>query len=149
MDNKRELFAKEYLVDLNATQAAIRAGYSKKTANVQGARLLTKANVRQAIDANIEERSSKLDLNADWVLNNLRSVAERCLQAEPVVDREGNETGEYQFNAAGANKALELIGRHLRMFGDNLNVKVDHLHFIENMQSYGKMIDAKYKRIEG
>ena len=76
-----------------------------------------------------DARPERAGLTQDWVLGRLREVAERCLQHEAVRDRKGDPTGEYTFNVTGANKALELIGRHLGMFaerqaGQNLNFAV-------------------------
>lgn len=119
---KQEMFVKEYLIDLNATQAAIRAGYSEKTANEQASRLLANVNIQEVVQNSMNDRAYKTELTAEWVLNNLKEVAERCMQAEPVLDREGNETGEWRFEHAGANKSLELIGKHLKLFTD----KVEH-----------------------
>lgn len=66
---KQEAFVREYLVDLNATQAAMRAGYSAKTANEQGARLLANASVKDAVAAAKEARAERLDITADMVLS--------------------------------------------------------------------------------
>jgi len=68
---KQTLFVDEYLIDLNATQAAIRAGYSPKTAEVQGSRLLSNAKVAEAVDAKKIERSEKTGVDASWVLERL------------------------------------------------------------------------------
>jgi hypothetical protein len=57
--------------------------------------------------------TEKAGIDKAWVVERLRSVVERCLQAEPVLNREGNQTGEFNFNAAGANKALELLGKEI------------------------------------
>jgi len=123
---KQRRFKDEYLVDTNATKAAIRAGYSKKTAQQQGARLLLNVVIRAAIDAAQNAISEKTGLTAEWVVERLRIVAERCLQSEPVLDKEGNQiyvetpNGDvvpaYTFQAMGASKALELIGKHLGIF---------------------------------
>lgn len=145
LTKQQKLFVKEYLVDLNGTQAAIRAGYSKKTAQEQSSRLLSNVIIAQIISVELEKRAAKLELNAEWVLSNLKSVVERCMQAEAVRDNEGRVIGEYTFNAAGANKSLELIGKHIGMFGDTLHVKFDQLHFVENMQQYSKLMEGKYK----
>lgn len=110
----------EYLVDLCATQAAIRAGYSAKTAKQQGGRLLTNVAVAEAVAKAKAKRVERAELNADYVLTRLQAVAERCMTAEPVRDRKGNETGEYQFDSSGANRSLELLGKHLGMFADRL-----------------------------
>jgi len=124
---KQEMFVKEYLVDLNATQAAIRAGYSKKTADRIGPELLGKTCVARAIEEANQKRAEKLELSAEWVLENLKNVAVRCQQAEPVMvfdfsTKEMVETGEYQFDSKGANRALELIGKHLGIFEDRFRL---------------------------
>ncbi|KAA6459653.1 terminase small subunit [Acidobacteria bacterium AB60] len=68
---KQKVFVREYLVDLNATKAAERAGYSKKAAHVQGARLLSNAKVQAAISEKQEKRFQKLEISAERVLNEL------------------------------------------------------------------------------
>ncbi len=119
---KRQRFVAEYLIDLNGTQAAIRAGYSPATARAQGSRLLTNVDIQQAVAKGALVQAEKSELNVAWVLDGLRAVVERCMQAVEVTTRDGTGTGEYVFNAAGANKALELIGKHLRMFTERLEV---------------------------
>ncbi len=117
---KRQRFVAEYLIDLNATQAAIRAGYAESGARVEGARLLANANVQLAVAKRALVLAEKADLSVEWVLDGLKTVAERCMQAVEVTTRDGTPTGEYVFNAAGANKAYELIGKHLRMFTEHV-----------------------------
>lgn len=73
---KQALFVKEYLVDLNATQSAIRAGYSEKTAKQQGQRLLTNVDVSAALSAAQAERSKRVEIDADWVLRRLAEEAQ-------------------------------------------------------------------------
>lgn len=75
MTPKQEQFVREYLLDLNATQAAIRAGYSERTANEQGARLLANASVKAAIEAAKVERSEETKIDAAWVLKRLADEA--------------------------------------------------------------------------
>ena len=113
---KQNRFCEEYLVDLNATQAAIRAGYSRRTANPQAARLLVNVSVQEYIRQLRDIQKHETGINAKYVLNSLKTVADRCLQAEPVLDGDGEPTGEYRFNATGACKALELLGKHLGLF---------------------------------
>jgi len=67
-----------------------------------------------------DELKSRNMLTIEWVLNNLKDVSERCMQQQAVLDREGNNTGEYKFEHTGANKSLELIGKHLGMFTDRI-----------------------------
>ena len=72
---KQQRFVSEYLIDLNATQAAIRAGYSEKTAAEQASRLLTNVKVAEAIQAAISARSERVGFDADWVLKRLAQDA--------------------------------------------------------------------------
>jgi phage terminase small subunit len=72
---KQELFVREYLVDLNATQAAIRAGYSEKNASRIAAELLGKTHVRDAVEQAKAERSEKVNVDAAWVLRRLADEA--------------------------------------------------------------------------
>ena len=124
---KQGAFVREYLLDLNATQAAIRAGYSAHTANEQGSRLLANVKVSAAIEQAKIERAEKTKIDAEFVLAGIKRVTERCEQAEPVLDREGNETGEYTFQAGAALKGYELLGRHLKMFTDKQEIAVTNL----------------------
>lgn len=132
LTGKQQRFVEEYLIDQNATQAAIRAGYSKKTAHVTGHENLKKPEIAQALAKERDARTERTRADQDWVITRLMSVAERSLQAEQVTDKSGHpvlvqtENGEmapaYGFNAAGANKALELLGRNLGMFTDKHEV---------------------------
>lgn len=72
---KQQLFVKEYLVDLNATQAAIRAGYSKKTANEQGARMLAKVSIQEALQEAMNKRAEKVEITAEQVLQRWIDIA--------------------------------------------------------------------------
>jgi phage terminase small subunit len=76
LNAKQRLFVAEYLKDLNATQAAIRAGYSAKTAASQGERLLRNVEIRRAIDVAMATREEKLQIDATWVLKRLVDMAD-------------------------------------------------------------------------
>lgn len=122
---KQLAFMDEYMVDLNATQAAIRAGYSEKTARSQGNRLLTNVDILARIEEMKKTRADRLNLDAYWVLKRLMEISDRAMQAEPVMEWDYSEqqlvpTGEYQFDSSGANKATELIGKHLGMFKETI-----------------------------
>lgn len=71
---KQQRFVDEYLIDLNATQAATRAGYSKKTANEQGSRLLANVSVGAAIHQRMNERSGRVEITQDMVLRELAKI---------------------------------------------------------------------------
>lgn len=72
---KQQLFVNEYLVDLNATQAAIRAGFSEKSANVNSSRMLTNANIQNAIQQGLKKKLSKPDNLSDRVISELTKIA--------------------------------------------------------------------------
>ena len=74
LTEKQRRFVDEYLIDLNATQAAIRAGYSAKTANEQGARLLANVSIQQAISEKMAERSKRTGVNQDRVVQELAKI---------------------------------------------------------------------------
>lgn len=74
LTDKQRRFVEEYLVDLNATQAAIRAGYSQKTASSQGERLLRNVEVAKALQAAQAARSTRTSIDADYVLNRLVEI---------------------------------------------------------------------------
>ncbi len=120
LNDKQKRFADEYLLDLNATQAAIRAGYSKKTAQEQGSRLLSNVMVSEYIEKQKERRQKKTEITQEWVLINLKKVFERCMQEEAVTDREGNFSGVFEFAHSGATRSLELLGKHLGMFAERV-----------------------------
>lgn len=72
---KRDRFVEEYLVDLNATQAAIRCGYSPKTANEQASRLLADVRIKDAVAAAMAERAARTEVTADRVIRELAAIA--------------------------------------------------------------------------
>ncbi len=145
---KQEMFIQEYLIDLNATQAAIRAGYSSSTAKEIGAENLTKPNIRARIDEALAERSKRTGINQDRVLRELARIA--FVNAENVINpnnatvREDAseddtaaiasvkvktvsgdfESTEREIKFADKLKALELLGKHLGMFKDKVEVSV-------------------------
>lgn len=88
LSHKQELFVEEYLKDLNATQAAIRAGYSKKTAGITGFENLKKPNISRAIAEAQEKRIKRVQIDADYVLNELYEIRE--MDISDILDDHGN-----------------------------------------------------------
>lgn len=142
---KQARFVEEYLVDLNATAAAIRAGYSCKRASEIGWQLLQKTTVQQAVQTAQAERSARTQITQDYVIANLKEIVERCMQRAPVRNMYGEQVHDddgnalWTFNARDANKALELLGKHLDMFGGN---KVTLSGGLEVTVSYGDDEDS-------
>ena len=119
---KQALFIKEYLVDLNATRAAIRAGYSDKAAHAMGCQNLTIPEIKAAIAKAQKERAERLEVTADWVVQELIRVYKRCMQEEAVYREDSEEPVEFKFEHTGAIRVLELIGKHLGMFTDKFDI---------------------------
>ena len=130
LTDKQAAFVREYLVDLNATQAAIRAGYSERTASRIGPQLIGKTCVREAIEKAQAKRARRVEVTQDYVLSNLVEVVERTMQRAPVLDRKGEQVTDeegravWTFDAKGANRALELLGKHLGIFTDKIRAEV-------------------------
>ena len=94
---KQQRFCEEYLIDLNATQSAIRAGYSEKTADVIGCENLAKPNISQEIARLVQKRSDSLNIDTDWVLRELVDI----------------HTAQKSEAPQHALRSLELIGKHV------------------------------------
>ena len=128
LNDKSEAFCHEYLIDYNGTQAAIRAGYSKKTAYSQGSRLLKNAVVLSRVRALQAEKTAQLSISQDWVVHQLVDIVQKCKDPVPVETWDYEEkamvkTGEFIFDSKGATKALELLGKHLGMYIDKIEAK--------------------------
>lgn len=129
---KQAMFVEEYLIDLNATQAAIRAGYSEKTARSQGQRLLTNVDIKRAVKDRIEARSERTKIDQDYILNGINDTVQRCRQAQLVTDREGLPvlvetpdgmlTPAFTFDASNTLKGFELLGKHLGMWKEKVEL---------------------------
>lgn len=130
LTDKQTAFVREYLVDLNATQAAIRAGYSGKSAARIGVELLNKTHIAQAVAVAQAKRARRVEVTQDYVISNLVEIVERTMQRAPVTDRKGGQVTDedgravWCFDAKGANKALELLGKHLGIFTDKVKAEV-------------------------
>lgn len=122
LTRKQLAFCHEYIIDLNATQAAIRVGYSKKAATKISCELLAKPDVRGYVDNLMEERAKRTQINADYVLRQAVKLHERCMQEiSPVLDLKGqhvkDENGNllYKFDSKGAAAGLKMVGNHINV----------------------------------
>lgn len=102
---KQEMFCKEYLIDLNATQAAIRAGYSEKTAQRIGSENLSKPLIAERIQELMNKRSEKVEIDSSWVLKGIKDLTDTLVTSE---------------DPSKAYKGFELAGRHLKLFTDKI-----------------------------
>lgn len=137
LNDKQKLFCEEYLVDLNGTKAAIRAGYSPKTANRIASENLSKLDIQEYIAFLKQNRVERVHISQDEVLADLIEIKGRCMQARPVTfmgcpvkDSEGNNI--WKFDAKGATKAIELIGKHIGFFLEDNKQKQPHLNPVQN-----------------
>lgn len=145
---KRQLFTEEYLIDLDATKAAVRAGYSPKTAHSQGHRLLKDPVINAAIQQAMKERARRVELKADDVIEELRRIAFTNMSDVVSINESGatflknseswpedskSAVAEVAFieNNSGVHfrikmhdkiKALELLGKHLGILRENIEI---------------------------
>lgn len=147
MTKKQKRFVEEYLIDLNATQAAIRAGYSPETAYSIGSENLKKPEIRACIEKAMAERSKRTGINQDRIIielakigllnpkdlvdfdeatvkeeaaeEDLAAIASVRVKRFPTKDGEGIER---EIKMHDKTKALELLGRHFGMFKDKVEV---------------------------
>lgn len=129
---KQERFVAEYLIDLNATQAAIRAGYSQKTAGQIGEQNLKKLEIAEAVNAAMAKRADRNSVTQDEVISGLRELRDMAMGKKPMrvteilrVSGKPPKTIELDvkvFEAAAAKGALELLGKHIGMFKEKVEL---------------------------
>ncbi len=112
LTDRQARFVAEYLIDLNATAAAVRAGYSKKNAGKIGPRLVGESRITQALADRLHARMKRTEITQDFVIENLKEIVERSMQHD----------GADDYDPRAAAKALELLGRHLGMFTDKIKL---------------------------
>jgi len=110
---KQSMFVKEYLIDLNATQAAIRAGYSEDTAAEQASRLLRNVKIKESMQKGMDKRANKTEITAEWVLNGIKDVIANSTQENSKL------------------KGYELLGKHLKLFTEKQEVDMNAKIIVE------------------
>ena len=127
LKRQQERFCQEYVVDYNGTQAAIRAGYKENSARKQASRLLTNEDILTRVHELQKDQLDRLAISQDYVVLQLLETYKCCREPSPVMrydpsTGEMEETGIYQFDSKGVLRALELLGKHLGMFSDKVQV---------------------------
>lgn len=167
LTEKQATFVQEYLIDLNATQAAIRAGYSPRTSEQQGLRLLRNARVKEAVQKAMQERNQRVEISQDRILEELARIAFGDLRDAVTWGKEGvtlkesaeltqeqaaaiSEVSETSTKEGGSTrikrhdkvKAIELLMRHKGMLNDKLNLSGEL-----NVSALGKGRERAKERI--
>ncbi|PHM69016.1 terminase small subunit [Xenorhabdus kozodoii] len=169
LTDKQDMFCREYLVDINATQAAIRAGYSESTAAAQASRLLMNVNIQNRIQELMNERNEKLAVNADYVLKRLVDIDQMdvldiltdmgdlkqikdwpkvwrtTLSGMEVVEMGSQDTTALLKKIKWPDKIknLELLGKHVKVqaFKEQVEQKVEATHNIMPVPSCANVDD--------
>lgn len=150
LTTKQQVFVDEYLIDLNATQAAIRAGYSSKTANEQGCQNLAKLSIQEAVAKKMAVRSKRTGVNQDRIILEIAKIAfvnitdivnvdKATIRGDAsredtaaisavkvkVIPTDNGDITEREVKTYDKLKALEMIGRHMGMWNDKIDVSVN------------------------
>lgn len=118
LTEKQKAFVREYLVDLNATAAAKRAGYSEKTAYSVGNENLTKPEISKAIQKAMQERQERTQVTQDMVVQEISKVA----------FKDAADFAESELKYANKLKALEMLAKHLGLYAEGANIPKNEIH---------------------
>lgn len=149
---KQEMFCKEYIIDFNGNQAAIRAGYSQKSARSMASQLLTNLNVQHYLKFLVSKREEKQERSGAEVIRRLWEVNDRTMQKiSPWIDKKGrhveieDDSGKmcraYLFDSKGATASAHLLGKHYGVISDKLDVNSEE-KIIVQIEYSDKKTDA-------
>jgi phage terminase small subunit len=155
LNEKQKRFIAEYMISLNASKAALLAGYqSHKT----GSYLLAKEEIKEEIKRLKDELKASQIVTVEYILNALTEVVDRCLKPEPQMIWDNlkrcrvqatNEQGKlvWSFDSSGCNKALELLGRYLGIFDKDNKQRINPLNNKAELtdEQFNKLLDAATK----
>jgi len=133
LTEKQEKFCLKYFETGNGLRSVLDAGYDQTdhAAGVTANRLLKNPLVQARLSQLRQKQEARTEISVDYVINNLKEVVERCMQRAPVMTRKGDQVVQlkdeegrdvWRFDANGANGALQMLGKHLKMFTE----KVEH-----------------------
>lgn len=139
---KQELFVDEYLIDLNATQAAIRAGYSPKTAEQQGSRLLSNVKVKGRVAEKMAERSKRCGINQDRVLQELARIA--FVNPADVINMSDASIKDEAWESITPQMAC-LAFRHASLYSSLPQKRLDQIHLWDRLmaQSFASRLSCR------
>lgn len=163
---KQQTFCQEYIVDLNGTQAAIRAGYSPHTANEQASRLLANVNIQEFVQSLFNARAERTKITADKVLRELARVGfgdarsiltwgetgvvlkpsdqlsdDDAAMVSEVTQTVSKDGGSMKVKLHDKLSALEKIGKHLKLFSDKLDVTITDASVDETIKALEKRLE--------
>lgn len=132
LTDKQQLFIKEYLVDMNASAAMRRAGYTSKNPDVDASKLLVNPSIKSEIDKAIKARADKTGITAEYVLQGIKAIADK---------QEAKETDRL--------KAYELLGKHLKLFTDKVESENVNTNFNKEVKEMtDEELDAEIARLK-
>lgn len=136
MNARQKRFCDEYLIDCNATQAAIRAGYSPKTAKQIGQRMLTNVDLKAYIDEQLERIHNEKTADAQEVLEYLTAVmrGQHTEQTLQLIGDGVQKIADIDVSAKERLKAAELIGKRYGMFKDNVGIDLEPVIIVNDLK---------------
>lgn len=170
LTDKQELFCREYLIDLNATRAAIKAGYSEKTAREIASQNLSKLNIQKRIQELMNDRNERNTVDSDYVLKRLIEIDEmdvadilnddmsikpisqwskswrRTLQGVDIIYLASNadtETIIKKIKWPDKVKNLELLGKHIKVQAFKQHIVTENVHEIRSLKSLSELFEDR------
>jgi len=142
-------------MDATAAYWKLNPDIKKASATIQASRLLEKTEVRAYIFTLMEAREKRMEMDQDWVIARLRDIHDRCMEAEPVWKWErDNDEGDKEavpvyakFDASGATRALELIGKHMKMFSEKVDAAAMNVVMNIDLGNDKPVIEGEFKRV--
>ena len=116
MQDNHIKFCDKYFETMNASESAIYAGFSADTSRQSGYQVLLRQDVQDYLIKLRAEYAEKSGITKEWIIERFKTISDRCIQEEPVLNNKGIPTGEYQFDSSGANAATAHLGKIIGVF---------------------------------
>jgi phage terminase small subunit len=129
---EQETYARSRAMGMSMKEAAVAIGLHENTGrNWEKSEPKICDRIQTLTRIATENAIIKTGLNREWVITRLMTVVDRCMEAEPVLDKEGNPTGTYEFDASGANQALKMLGDTMGLFKPAEKKEDDYAHLTD------------------